>query len=1266
MTACTQKILFLSFYYLMHSIHCQYYTIVVDSTNCSDPNVTNCTSSCTVCNLREGLSYLQELGNNTEIKIAHGTYNLSDSNLITFSWFNNIAIRGIGEVHLQCDPAIGFTFLYCNNITLEQITLHYCGKEQISTSLRFNQINTTSYVHFNVSLYILYCKNIQFISVNVISSNGSGIQIYGTAGSNIFKNCNFIGNRSPFEGPGGGGLYIEFPFCSPGDVNCTSLFTNVSEQWTSNSSYTIQDCLFDSNFATTVSAQDSVFVPYVPGGRNNVAFARGGGLSIFFKGNATNNTMTVTKCQFTNNVATWGAGLFVEFQDLSTSNSLVVENVYFDSNYCNDNALFGDGTTGGGARIGFIYYYPNHAFKNTVLFEKTTFRNNSAYWGGGVSFYTANENTITPSNSVKFSNCLWAMNHGRIGSAVDLMLWHQSIKGVAMTVEFYNSNFSANRNLYDSTKGTVSNSVGFGTFFTDSIPVNFSGQIAFVNNSESALIGIAAAISFTSDCNAAFENNTGRYGGAVQLLAYAFIQVYDYTTISFERNFATFEGGAMYSEGIGEQDSLTASTACFIRYYDINVGPYNWTAQFNFEDNFTPEGGNSIYATSIEGCKLGGAYGPSNQNLTTPFCWGTAWNYNGQKCEKQIRSGVNVIRMTNAEGIVTFPGNQAHLPIVLLDDLNATITTPQILGISVLPNNDIVSTTSSYISDNLATFKGLENSHARCKVETINPTVVIYINVTLVNCPPGYVLMNDICICIDGSYNGLVKCSAGGPTIQHGAWIGTLPNSNDTFYVGYSPYLSQSDSLQFSNVTTNSCMPSRTGVLCAQCVNGYAPAFNDVTFPCVECLNNANYNWLIWVAVVFIPLTILFVIVVLFHVNVTSGPVNGLIFFAQMFVLTNSELSSGAAGRVYITMYSIANLDFFFGHLLSPICLAEQIQNLEFISMKYLEALYPTILLLITSTLIYLYDNGIQPVYFIFHPLHKCSVRIKRKINLRTSVTDGFSTFIVLAYAKIAYVSLYVLVPTSMYTQNGTILDQQRLYYMGSIEYSSPKHIPFFVLSLVILTFLILLPPLILVLYPLGIFRRCLEFFRCCCCNGAKFSHLMDTIQGCYKNGTNKTRDYRFFAGLYLVYRVVLLLCSLEREYFLQFVIKQLVLMTMGLSFAVFRPYVNEFYNSLDTAIFLVMVAINTLNLYINNNNFVTATEHIGWVVAIRDCLIFFPVLYLIIFVVYSVWKSGFVQSRFKCVNCCRKNRFHPLISQSTEPFEDDDFLTTMDHQGAD
>ena len=57
-------------------------------------------------------------------------------------------------------------------------------------------------------------------------------------------------------------------------------------------------------------------------------------------------------------------------------------------------------------------------------------------------------------------------------------------------------------------------------------------------------------------------------------------------------------------------------------------------------------------------------------------------NYNGQDCASQIKTGASSIKMTGT--LMPFPGSEVKLPIVLQDNLDAKITTPEVLGISII------------------------------------------------------------------------------------------------------------------------------------------------------------------------------------------------------------------------------------------------------------------------------------------------------------------------------------------------------------------------------------------------------------------------------------------------------------------------------------------------------------------------------------------------------------------------------------------------------
>ena len=97
-------------------------------------------------------------------------------------------------------------------------------------------------------------------------------------------------------------------------------------------------------------------------------------------------------------------------------------------------------------------------------------------------------------------------------------------------------------------------------------------------------------------------------------------------------------------------------------------------------------------------------------------------------------------------------------------------------------------------------------------------------------------------------------------------------------------------------------------------------------------------------------------------------------------------------------------------------------------------------------------------------------------------------------------------------------------------------------------------------LYPMRSFQRCLGY---CTRIRWQFLHTFaDAFQGCYKNGTNGTRDYRYFAGLYLLFRIVLLAALISPMAYM-WLILVLFAVVVSLSFSLFRPYKTNFFISL-------------------------------------------------------------------------------------------------------
>ena len=140
-----------------------------------------------------------------------------------------------------------------------------------------------------------------------------------------------------------------------------------------------------------------------------------------------------------------------------------------------------------------------------------------------------------------------------------------------------------------------------------------------------------------------------------------------------------------------------------------------------------------------------------------------------------------------------------------------------------------------------------------------------------------------------------------------------------------------------------------------------------------------------------------------------------------------------------------------------------------------------------------------------------------------------------------------------------------RVYHDLSLKWFGDKHLPFALLCIFVQCIFILILILVLTLYPTKFFRKCLGY---CGRRWLALHAFADVFQGCYKNGTNGTRDCWWFAGLYLALRI--LLSVYNYPYF------KIVLITCqliaALLFLLFRPYKDKVWlNVWDSTVFFLL-----------------------------------------------------------------------------------------------
>ena len=370
---------------------------------------------------------------------------------------------------------------------------------------------------------------------------------------------------------------------------------------------------------------------------------------------------------------------------------------------------------------------------------------------------------------------------------------------------------------------------------------------------------------------------------------------------------------------------------------------------------------------------------------------------------------------------------------------------------------------------------------------------------------------------------------------------------------------------------------NRKGRLCGECKDNFsAPAYS-YSFHCIHC---PETSWIKYFAVAFVPLTGFYFLIIIFSVSVTSPKLKSFCFCAQFIAsaqnvrvtLQHIEMNQSVSILVKIIycLYGFWYLDFF-RTLLPPICL--QLSNLQTLSLDYIIAVYPLLLVFLTYQLITLYDKDIPIIIKLWKPFQRFFILFKRQWNLKTSIIGAFATFTFLSYEKLLSVSFDLLVPTKAYNMKGEMVGVY-LYYDPSVEYMGKEHIPFACMAIIILTVTVFLPLILLILYPMMWFQR---FLNCCHLNSVKLRAFMECFQGYYKNRAEEGQEYRYLGALFSILRLLLFILYAVSLSGVFYVLAFLVFTLIGTVFLIYQPYKKEFsvYNKVEGAMMLLLAVHN-------------------------------------------------------------------------------------------
>ena len=259
------------------------------------------------------------------------------------------------------------------------------------------------------------------------------------------------------------------------------------------------------------------------------------------------------------------------------------------------------------------------------------------------------------------------------------------------------------------------------------------------------------------------------------------------------------------------------------------------------------------------------------------------------------------------------------------------------------------------------------------------------------------------------------------------------------------------------------------------------------------------------------------------------------------------------------------------------------------------------------------------------------------------SIIHGLAAFLILCYAHCGHSSLPLLLSVSVYSKGPTAY-QTMVNVQPDIEWLSGQHLPYAILSLLLVFFMLFLPPILLVVYPLHYkvlaFLRIAEF-RCVQIVFSpldKLKPFFDSFQSCFKD------KFRFFSGLYFIYRLSMIVTVFNHSAQVSFLFIQVQLVIMLTLHALCQPYKEHLHNVIDTLLFCNLAVINAITYYNVSASMANATDlNLLATTWLQTILIILPIPFVLVFLF----------AHTPCVRACRNKSSSKSVASEEDDLPD-------------
>ena len=417
---------------------------------------------------------------------------------------------------------------------------------------------------------------------------------------------------------------------------------------------------------------------------------------------------------------------------------------------------------------------------------------------------------------------------------------------------------------------------------------------------------------------------------------------------------------------------------------------------------------------------------------------------------------------------------------------------------------------------------------------------------------------------------------------------------------------------------------------CAYCPPGNGVSINKIN-KCVQC-DNLLINLLIFIGIEILPITIIVLLIIILNIQLTNGSMNGLVFYSQIIFFIYSDfvlvIPNNHLLNLLASPCNIFNLDFtpFLGNY--SLCIVPNMSPLGAISFWYVIVFYPLLLLLLIYVWIILYDKGFKCVVLVTRPFHRCMARFWSMTGIEPSLIHSTASIYILCFTQIAGVSFKILRFSFKFNT-----DSMSFFYDSNVKYfQDHQHVVAGSVAILVLIAVIIIPALYIQFYRFKWLHKLLGILHL---RKQLLISLGDVFTGPYKNGSNNTFDYRFFAGFYLLARVIIM-SSLILPFGIAYVslsfyitvlpIQGSCVFLLAIMVLIFRPFKRDIHNFfevimliMEISFFVSLIIVNVTNdnkkynymyycptsLYDRSDDMMTAVIIVGSIVVSFNCLLF-------------------------------------------------------------